>query len=343
MRKKLSALTAAALLFALGLTACSSASGSSEAAASAASSEAASEAASSEAEALPETVTLVTRNGAGETVEVEFPYEPQSIAVMDMAALDILDAIGETGSITGVSKGSSIDYLQSYMDDDSLLNLGNVKTADMEAVMEADPDIIIIGGRLSSVYDELAEIAPVFVMYTDYDLGVVESTRSNAAKLASLFGAEDAVDELMSGFDERISTLRAAAEGQTAIIGMATSGSFIGLGNAGRGPLIGREFGFDNIGGDADIDTSTHGNEASFEFIAEKNPDYIFALDRDAAIGTEGAQLAAEILDNELVNMTTAARNGHVVVLAHSNVWYTAEGGISALDRMLQDIEGALL
>ena len=31
--------------------------------------------------------------------------------------------------------------------------------------------------------------------------------------------------------------------------------------------------------------TSTHGNEASFETVVEKNPEYIFVMDRDQAIG----------------------------------------------------------
>ena len=101
--------------------------------------------------------------------------------------------------------------------------------------------------------------------------------------------------------------------------------------------------GFENIGVDANIDTSTHGNEASFEFIVDKNPDYIFAMDRDAAIGTDGAQMAQEILENELVKSTDAYQNGHVVYLAHPNVWYTAEGGIQALSEMLSDLENALL
>lgn len=70
----------------------------------------------------------------------------------------------------------------------------------------------------------------------------------------------------------------------------------------------GTEIGFENIGVDADIDTSAHGNEASFEFVLDKNPDYIFAMDRDAAIGTNGAQLAAEVLDNELINQTDASK-----------------------------------
>lgn len=102
------------------------------------------------------------------------------------------------------------------------------------------------------------------------------------------------------------------ADGKNAIVGLVTSGSYNVLGDDGRCSMIGREIGFTNIGVDASIDTSAHGNEASFEFIVEKAPEYIFILDRDAAIGTNGAKLAQEIMEN-------------------------------ALDLMLQDLEGELL
>jgi iron complex transport system substrate-binding protein len=126
-------------------------------------------------------------------------------------------------------------------------------------------------------------------------------------------------------------------------VGLVTSGSFNVLGNDGRCSIIGREVGYENIGVDAEIDTSTHGNEASFEFIVEKDPEYIFVLDRDAAIQTEGAQLAQEVMENDLVKGTQAYQNGNIVYLAHPAVWYTAEGGITALDLMLQDLESELL
>ena len=101
------------------------------------------------------------------------------------------------------------------------------------------------------------------------------------------------------------------------------------------------EIGFDNLG-DGDV-TATHGNESSFELVVELDPDYMFVLDRDAAIGTDGAQLAKEIVENELVMDTDVYKDGHIVYLANPTVWYTAEGGITALDIMLNDLEGALL
>ena len=285
-----------------------------------------------------ETVTITSLNADGEEIQLEVPYDPERVAILDMAALDIIDNLGRGDRVVG-SASTSLDYLQDYVDNDAIANLGTIKEADLEAVMACEPDIIFIGGRLSASYDALSEIAPVVYLSTDTELGVVESTRKNAATIATIFGLENEITEKMSGFDTRIETLKATANGQNAIIGMATSGSFNVLGNDGRLSLIINEIGFHNVGAKS---ASTHGNETSFEFIVETNPDYMFVMDRDSAIGTEGAQLAQEIVENELVMQTDTYKNGHIIYLAHPAIWYTAEGGITALDYMLQDLESAL-
>ena len=289
----------------------------------------------------PETITIQSLNASKETADLEVPYNPERIAILDMASLDILDALGVGDRVVGTAD-TSLEYLQDYINDD-IANLGTIKEADLEAVMACEPDVIFIGGRLSSSYDALSEIAPVVYLATDVEIGVVESVRKNATTIASMFGLEDKVEELMTDFSARIDELKTVSEGKTAIVGMCTSGSFNVLGNDGRCSIIGVEVGFENIGVDADIDTSTHGNEASFEFIVEKNPDYIFVMDRDAAIGTDGAQLAKDIMENELVMGTDAYINGNLIYLEHPAVWYTAEGGITALDIMLSDLESELL
>ena len=44
--------------------------------------------------AAPETITITSLNGNREPAELEVPYDPQRIAILDMASLDILDALG---------------------------------------------------------------------------------------------------------------------------------------------------------------------------------------------------------------------------------------------------------
>lgn len=290
-------------------------------------------------EQTPENVMIKSFNGNKEEVDLEVPYDPERIAVLDMASLDILDNLGMGDRVVG-SASTSLEYLTDYVDNEEVANLGTIKEADLEAVMECDPDVIFIGGRLASSYDALSEIAPVVFLSTDSELGVVKSVTKNAEIIASMFGLEDEVSKKIEGFDERIEALKKTAEGKTALVGMTTSGSFNLMGNDGRCSIVGREIGFENL--TAAESTSTHGNEASFETVVEKNPDYIFVMDRDSAIGADGAQTAKEIVENELVMGTDAYKNGRIIYLEHPAVWYTAEGGITALNIMLSDLENAL-
>ena len=290
-------------------------------------------------EQTPENVMIKSFNGNKEEVNLEVPYNPERIAVLDMASLDILDNLGMGDRVVG-SASTSLEYLTDYVDNEEVANLGTIKEADLEAVMECDPDVIFIGGRLASSYDALSEIAPVVFLSTESELGIVKSVTKNAETIASMFGLEDEVSKKTEGFDERIKALKKTAEGKTALVGMTTSGSYNLMGNDGRCSIVGREVGFENL--TAAESTSTHGNEASFETVVEKNPDYIFVMDRDSAIGADGAQTAKEIVENELVMGTDAYKNGRIIYLEHPAVWYTAEGGITALNIMLSDLENAL-
>ena len=284
-------------------------------------------------------VTITSLDASKNEIELEVPYNPKRIAILDLASLDIIDELGVGDRVVGMAS-TSIDYLEKYSNDASIKNLGTIKEADLEAVMECEPDIIFIGGRLSKSYDALSEIAPVVYLATDTNEGLVNSVSKNAKTIASIFGMEDKVDSLMSDFGARIDTIKKISSGKTALVGMTTSGSFNLLGNDGRCSLIGVEAGFNNL--TAVGSTSTHGNESSFETVVQQNPDYIFVMDRDSAISTAGAKTAKEIVENELVKTTDAYKNNHIIYLEHSNVWYTAEGGIQALDIMLTDLEKGL-
>lgn len=314
------------------------------------------------AEEMPGTITVTGFNGNSEEIQVEVPYNPRRVVVVDYANLDILDNLGLGDRVVGVPS-ISLDYLKSYEEKDGVTLVGTVKTPDLEAVMACEPDVIFMAGRAAEYYDDLCEIAPVVRLISDTDLGLAETVRKNAALIASMFGEEDQVEALLSQYDSRIASLAEKAAGKTALLGMCTTGSFNLLGNDGRCSLIVNEIGFENIGAEAAAaggsgrgdgsasahgnergggSTPTHGNEASFELVADLDPDYIFVMDRDAAIGTSGAQLAQEIMENELVMGTRAYKDGHLVILEHSGIWYTAEGGITALGIMLDDLEAVL-
>ena len=77
----------------------------------------------------------------------------------------------------------------------------------------------------------------------------------------------------------------------------------------------------------ADVEDGDHGGDGvSFEFILETNPDWLFVVDRDAGVGEGGNAAAMALLDNELVNQTTAAKQGQIVYLDPQPAYITMHG-----------------
>lgn len=279
----------------------------------------------------------VTITHVAGTVEVN--KNPQRIAVLDLAALDILNSLGLGDHVIGVPKSSSVSYLKSYNEDANVAHLGSVKEVDMETLNSAEPDLILIGGRLAGEIDNLSKIAPTIQLGIDYDKGTFNSSKENALLIASLFDMEDKVNEIFEGFAARMEILKTAGAEKTAILSMVTSSSLSTLGDQSRCSMITNEIGFTNIAKDVD---STHGDGASFELLLNKNPEYLFVLDRDNAIQADGAKTAQEVLNNDIIKKTQAYLNNQIIYLT-PDVWYLSEGGIQAMDTMIQDLETGIL
>lgn len=300
-------------------------------------------------ESKSETITIQARNANNEMVDMEVPYNPQRIAILDMAALDIVDALGVGDRVVGSAK-VTIEYLTDYNPDDSngaIMNLGTVKTADLEKVAASEPDIIFIGGRLASVYADLEAIAPVVYLAVDYEKGIVESTKANTQTIASIFGKEAEVDAMFNDFQPRIDTLNTLLNGKDVLLGMYNSNALGLMDTESQLNIIAKELGANNLGETiGEVEKATHGEEASWETIITLDPEYMFILDRSTATGAsdEGVMGAREVIENDLIKELDVYKDGKIVYfIEHANVWYTATGGIQALDTMLADLEGALL
>ena len=301
------------------------------------------------AERKPETVTIQALNANKEMTDIEVPYDPQRIAILDMPALDIVDALGLGDRIVGSAK-VTIEYLTDYNPDDSngaIMNLGTVKTADLEKVAACEPDIIFIGGRLSSVYADLEAIAPVVYLAVDYEKGIVESTRQNAKTIASIFGLEERVDAMFDDFQPRIDALNAVLNGRDILLAMYNNNAMSIMDTRSQLNILAAELGGNNLGETVgETEKATHGEDASWETIIKLNPEYIFVLDRSTATGAaeEGILGAQEVIENELIRELDCYKEGKIIYfIRHANVWYTSTGGVQALDTMLSDLEAALL
>ncbi|MBM6839522.1 ABC transporter substrate-binding protein, partial [Clostridium saudiense] len=114
------------------------------------------------------------------------------------------------------------------------------------------------------------------------------------------------------------------------LVTLANDGAFSVYGQESRFGIIHKEFGVVPV--DTTIESGTHGQKATFEYVAEKNPQYLFVVDRAAVTGGENS--AKELFDNELVAKTDAYKNGNIVYL-DPVIWYTSVGGFTSTMKMV--------
>lgn len=278
--------------------------------------------------AVAQTVTVDTYTGP-----VQVMQSPETIAVFDVAAFDMLTALGVRAD--GLIRPVFLPYLEAAAEDAT--PVGTLFEPDFEAVFALQPDLIIAGGRSSAQVPELARIAPTV------DMTIWEDTIGQGlARLGAygeIFEKQDTATALSAAFQVKLGTAKAAvADKGSALIVMTNGPKVSAYGAGGR-------FGWLHTALDLpeavkSVEKATHGEAISFEFIREANPDILLVIDRLAAIGQEGASAQAT-LDNALVHETTAWKSGQVIYLSAAPI-YIAGGGIQSMNLTLDEILAAV-
>lgn len=280
--------------------------------------------------AEPQTITV--EHALGETT---VPVNPEKVVVFDFGVLDSLDKLGI--DVVGIPKASVPSYLAKY-EDAKYENLGSLVEPDFEKVNAVSPDLIIISSRQREAYEEFSKIAPTIYMGVD-TTRYMESFAENARILGNIFDKEDEVEAALAEIQAQVDELKdkISASGKTALVVMANEGNISVYGPNSRFGLIHDTFGFEPA--DPNIEVSTHGQSVSFEYLVDKDPDYLFVIDRGMALG--GQPSARTIVENELTANMKAVQNGNVVYL-DAEIWYLSGGGLVSVARMVEEVAAAV-
>jgi len=275
---------------------------------------------------------LVIQHAQGET---EVAANPETVLVFDLASLDTLDTLGVV--VDAVPSGGKPEHLSKY-NSDEFPKIGTLFEPDYEAVNALEPDLIIVGGRSAAKYADLAKLAPTIDLTVDQK-DYLNSMRKNVETLGRIFGKEAEAQKELSELTEAVQQLQQVGKdaGRVLVV-LTTGGRMSAHGPGGRFGIIHGDFGLGPAAENLAI--GSHGQAISNEFIMQTNPDWLFVLDRDAAIGRDG-QSAEQLLDNELVAQTTAWQKKQVVYLNAAN-WYLVGGGLTAMQMNVTQITEAL-
>ena len=264
---------------------------------------------------------------------------PTRVVLTSHAAADTLDELDLEDRVVGLVKtGVFPEALDAYASDE-YTDIGSLKEPKMDVIAELGPDLILFGNRTRAMEPEFAKISDQVIAGDPDTAETIASNRAKVEEIAALFGAEDKAAEQLAEIDERVAETRAKAEDAgTALVLMTSGGKVTAYGPGTRFDIIFNELGMESAGDVAA--EGRHGAPLSWEQIAELNPDHVFVIDRDAAIGAEG-EAATALLDNPLFNRTSAATNGNVHMLDGQN-WYLIGGGLGVLDAMIGEIDSAV-
>ncbi|WP_439290725.1 siderophore ABC transporter substrate-binding protein [Lonepinella koalarum] len=276
---------------------------------------------------------IEVENAAGKQI---VPQNPQKVVVLDFAALDVIRELDEKSTIVGTVKGKIPAYLNEFHDA-KYADMGTSPDPAFEKINELNPDLIIASPRQKRLIERLKGIAPVFMLENDF-AHFYPSFQANILAIGKIFNKEEQAKQKLYALDKRMSALAEKTKGKTALVALVNESRISAFGDQSRYAMVYQNFGFTPI--DRALSASIHGNSVGFEYVVEKNPDYLLIIDRTAAV-TDKVNNAQQVLNNAIINKTQAAQNNHIVYLNAAN-WYLAFGGLASMDAMVTEIENAV-
>jgi iron complex transport system substrate-binding protein len=276
-------------------------------------------------------------SASGPTISVEdnngthkVPSPPTSVVATDNRTFETLSDWGVELSAAAVAlMPSTIDYTKNK----DIIDLGNHREPDLEAVVQAKPDLIINGQRFADYADDFAKLAPkATLLNLDPREGQPfdQELKRQTSVLGQVFDKQAEATELNDALDASIKRVKDAYDPKQKVLAVTTSGGQIGY----LAPTVGRTLGpvYDILGLTpalkVDGASDDHeGAEISVEAIAAADPDWILVMDRDAAVAASepGYKPAADILEgSQALKRVPAIKNKKLVYMPSDT--YTNEG-----------------
>ena len=276
------------------------------------------------------TVTVTDVRG-----DVEIPADPQRIVDLSGNS-DILSILGY--KVVGTANSDAYDYTKfpSYLEETlkgaEILGYSMQDTMDVEAVMNLNPDLIVISTVQEKMYDALSEIAPTVMIQLE-----ALNWKDDVRALAKVFNKEDVANEWIANYENKAKEagdkIKAEyGEDTTYLSFLASGGQFFIFDGAGFGDVLYNDMGLAKPAGmpeQTDISLPV----VTYEGLAAIQSDYIFVIATDEDL----AQLEA----NSIWNNLPAVKNGNVVVLESSP--YFNQGYSSIGREILVDEIGDML
>ncbi len=266
---------------------------------------------------------------------VTVPVNPKNVVALDNRTFETLADWGI--QLAAVPKGV-MPADSPYVKDSSVQDIGDHREPNLEIIAAVNPELVIVGQRFASYYEEIKALVPnAAVIDLSFEISqevgaagksLVNGLKDSTIALGKIFGKTEEAAQLTSDFDKAIENAKSAYNGTDKVMSVVVSGGEIGF----SAPRSGRVWGpmYEIFGWISALEvsgsTSDHkGDDISVEAIAQSNPDWLFVLDRDAAVSsTKDAVPAQDVIDKSPALQNTTAVSKKQIVYAPNDT-YTNE------------------
>ncbi|MFE3574921.1 siderophore ABC transporter substrate-binding protein [Lysinibacillus sp. NPDC059133] len=270
--------------------------------------------------AKPATVEITDAHGT-----VTVPVNPKNVVALDNRTFETL----ADWKIDLVAVPKDVMPADSpYVKDDSVKNIGNHREPNLEIIAAANPELVIIGQRFAGYYEEIKKLVPnAVVIDLNVDVSeeaatpgenLVNGLKDSTIALGKIFDKNEEAKQVVADFDKVIEDAKSAYNGTDKVMSVIVGGGDIGFSAPHSGRVWGPMYEIFDWAPALEVadSTSDHkGDEVSVEAIAQSNPDWLFVLDRDAAISGEEDSVPAQdvIANSPALQKTTAVSKKHIV------------------------------
>jgi iron complex transport system substrate-binding protein len=269
--------------------------------------------------------------------EVEIPAKPQRIVDLSGNS-DILSILGY--KVIGTANSDAYDYKKfpTYLEDTlkgaTILGYNMQDTMNIEAIMNLNPDLIIISTVQEKMYDQLKKIAPTVMIKLE-----ALNWKEDVKAFAKVFNKEEAANTWLTNYDkkakeagEKVKT--AKGKDTTYLSFLASGGQFYVFHGAGFGSVLYADMGLSKpVGMPEQKDISLP--VVTYEGLAKIKADHIFVIaTADDLKVLEG---------NAIWNSLPAVKEGKVTKLPASPYFtqgYSSIGREKLLNEIVEIVNG---
>ncbi|CEI82426.1 iron ABC transporter substrate-binding protein [Oceanobacillus oncorhynchi subsp. incaldanensis] len=303
---------------------------------------------SAETEGSSEDATVEITDAHG-TVEV--PVNPENVVALDNRTFETLS---DWGVELAAAPRDLIPEDIPYASDESIENIGNHREPNLELIAAADPDLVIVGQRFGGFYEDIKELVPdAAVIDLNFDVSEEADTpgenlengfKDITISLGQIFDKNEEAEQLIADFEQSIEDAKSAYNGTDTIMSVIVSGGDINFAAPHSGRVWGPLYDIFDWTPALEIDQASadhQGDDVSVEAIAETDPDWLFVMDRDAAVSSEEeASPAQDVIDNAPALQNTKAVSEGQIVYAPADT-YTNES-IQTFTKLFEDLAETL-